>query len=142
MFSKNKPWEKTINKSLFDLTVGSYYHTEICKLVGLYISSILGKVYGIQNVGFYRDDCLAYLCNISGPASGKTRRDMKRTFWENSGLKIIITTNLKIVNFLDVTFNLCTGKHQPFSKPNDIPTYINLNSNHPLNIIKALSNNI
>ena len=142
MFSKNKPWEKTINKSLFDLTVGSYDHTEICKLVGLYISSILGKVYGIQNVGFYRDDGLAYLCNISGPASDKTRKDMKRTFWENSGLKIIITTNLKIVNFLDVTFNLCTGKHQRFSKPNAIPTYINLNSNHPLNIIKALSNNI
>ena len=67
---------------------------------------------------------------------------MIRTFWENSGLKITITTNLKTVNFLDVTFNLCTGKYQPYKKPNDTPTYINVNSNHPPNIIKALPNSI
>ena len=67
---------------------------------------------------------------------------MIRTFRENVGLKTTITTNLKTVNFLDVTFNLCTGKYQPYKKPNDTPTYINVNSNHPPNIIKALSNNI
>ena len=67
---------------------------------------------------------------------------MIRTFRENFGLKITITTNLKTVNFLDVTFNLCTGKYQPYKKPNDTPTYINVNSKHPPNIIKALPNNI
>ena len=103
-FSKNKPWEKKINKSLFDITMGIYDRAEICKLVDLYISYFLGKGYGIQNVGFYRDDGLACLCDISGPASNKTRKDMIWTFW----LKITITTNLKTVNFLDVTFNLCT----------------------------------
>ena len=50
---------------------------------------------------------------------------MIRTFRENSGLKITITTNLETVNFLDVTFNLCTGKHHPYNKTNDTPTYIN-----------------
>ena len=120
--------------------MGSYDGAEICELVGLYILSFLGKVYGIQNVGFYRDDGLACLCNISGPASDKTRKDMIRTFWENFGLKITITTNLKTVNFLDVTFNLCTGKYQPYKK--NTPNYINVNSNHPPNIIKALPNNI
>ena len=55
----------------------------------------------------------------------------------------MITTNLKTVNFLDVTFNLCTGKYQPHKKPNDTPTYINVNSNYPPNIIlKALPANI
>ena len=122
--------------------MGSYDRAEICNLFGLYISSFLGKVYGIQNVSFYRDDGLACLCKISGPASDKTRKDMIRTFWENSGLKITITTNLKTVNFLDVTFNLCTGKYQPLNKPNDTPTYININSNHLPNIIKALPNSI
>ena len=67
---------------------------------------------------------------------------MIRTFWENSGLKITITTNLKTVNFFDVTFNLCTGKYQPYNKPNDTLIYINVNSNHPPNIIKALPNSI
>ena len=46
LFSKNKPWEKTINKSLFDITMGSYDRAEICKLVGLYISSFLGFLPG------------------------------------------------------------------------------------------------
>ena len=67
---------------------------------------------------------------------------MIRTFPENFGLKITTTTNLKTVNFLDVTLNLCTGKYQTYKKPNDTPTYINVNSNHPPNIIKALPNSI
>ena len=133
-FPKNKLWEKIINESLFDITMRSYDGAEICELVGLNILSFLGKVYGIQNVGFYRDDGLACLHKISGPAPDKIR--------ENFGFKITITTNLKTVNFLDATFNLCTGKYQPYKKPNDTPTYINVNSNHPPNIIKALPNNI
>ena len=43
---------------------------------------------------------------------------------------------------MGATFNLCTRKYQPYKKPNDTPTYINVNSNHPPNIIKALPNNI
>ena len=35
---------------------------------------------------------------------------------------------------MDLTFDLCTG--------NDTPTYINVYSNHPPNIIKALPNRI
>ena len=130
------------NESLFDIIMGSYDGAEICELVGLYILYFLGKVYGIQNVGLYRDDGLSCLHKISGPASDKIRKDRIRTFRENFGLKITITTNLKTVNFLDVTFNLCTGKYQPYKKPNNTPTHINVNSNHPPNIIKALPNNI
>ena len=122
--------------------MGSYEGAEIYKLVGLYISSFLGKVCGIQNIGLYRDDGLACLHNISGPASDKIRKDMIRRFWEKSDLKISITTNLKTVNFLDVIFNFCTGKYQPYNKPNDTPSYINVNSNQPPNIIKALPNSI
>ena len=59
---------------------------EIYKLVGLYILSILGKVYGIQNVGLYRDDTSACLRKICGPASDKIRKDMIRIFRESFGL--------------------------------------------------------
>ena len=41
--------------------MGNYDGAEICELVGFYVLSILGKVYGIQNVGLYRDDGLACL---------------------------------------------------------------------------------
>ena len=114
LFSKNKPWEKTINEQLFDITMGSYDGVEICELVGLYMLSILGKVYGIQNVVLYRNNGLACFHKVSGPASDKIRKDMIQTFRENFGLKITITTNLKTVNFLGITFNLCTGKYQPY----------------------------
>ena len=61
---------------------------EICELVGSYILSFLGKVCGIQSVGFCRDDVLACLHKISVPASDKIRKDMIRTFRENFGLNI------------------------------------------------------
>ena len=43
------------------------------------------------------------------------------------GFEIEIRTNLKIVNFLDVTFNLTNGSYRPYKKPND-PYYM---STHP-----------
>ena len=73
LFFQNIPWEKTINESLFDITMGSYDGAEICELMV---------------------DGLACLHKISGPASDKIRKDMIRTFRENVGLKITITTNL------------------------------------------------
>ena len=41
----------------------------------------------------------------------------------------------------DCTFNLYTRKYQPYKNPNDTPTYISDNSNHPpKNILKRISN--
>ena len=64
LFSKDKPWEKRNNEPLFDIIMSSYDGAEICELLGLYILSILGKIYGVQNVGLYRDDGLACLDKI------------------------------------------------------------------------------
>ena len=54
------------------------------------------------------------------------------------GLQITAHSNLKIVNYLDVTLNLSTGKYQPYRKPGNYPLYINAKSNHPPSIIKYL----
>ena len=56
-------------------------------------------------------------------------------------------TNLKIVNFLDVvTLDLQTETFKPYSKPNDKPLHINVDSNYPPKIIsyipKMISNRI
>ena len=51
-------------------------------------------------------------------------------------------TNLKVVNFLDLTINLSTGKYESYNKPDNKPLYINVNSNHPPNIIKNLPESI
>ena len=60
------------------------------------------------------------------------------TLFKNEGLGITIDTNLTETDFLDVTFNLATGKFFPYRKPNNIPLYINVKSNHPPSIIKDL----
>ena len=61
------------------------------------------------------------------------------TLFKNEGLGITIDTNLIETDFLDVTFNLTTGKFFPYRKPNNIPLYINVKSNYPPSIIKDLN---
>ena len=45
---------------------------------------------------------------------------------------------ISLKHFLDVTFNLATGKFYSFRKPNNQRLYINAKSNHPLNILRDL----
>ena len=58
------------------------------------------------------------------------------------GLKIGIETNLKIVNVLDITFNLRNRTYRPYRKPNDNLLYIYTSSKHPPQIIKHLPDSI
>ena len=55
---------------------------------------------------------------------------------KDCGLSITIKCNLKLVDFLDVTFNLVNEIYKPYRKPNNKPLYINKHSNHPPNILK------
>ena len=56
LFNNGKPWVKNNNSNLFDVTMGSYDGAEICELVGLFILNHLGKSFGKENIGLYRDD--------------------------------------------------------------------------------------
>ena len=87
-------------------------------------------------MGLYRDDGRAVIKSTSGPILDKMRKSIIALFKE--GLSITIDTNLIETDFLDVTFNLATGKFFPFRKPNNLPLYINAKSKHPLTIIKDL----
>ena len=44
--------------------------------------------------------------------------------FKKAGFKIEIQTHLKIVNFLDVTFNLANGTYRPYKKANESLLYI------------------
>ena len=85
----------------------------------------------------YRYDGLAAIKSMSGPILDKMRKNIIALF-KGEGLTITIDTNLIETDFLDVTFNLATGKFFPFTKPNNIPLYMNVTSNHPSTIIKGL----
>ena len=45
---------------------------------------------------------------------------------------------MKVVNFLDVTLDLNSGKHKPYNKPTNIPYYVSAQSNHPKSILKNI----
>ena len=59
-----------------------------------------------------------------------------------NGLKITIEANKKIINFLDVTFNLTNGCNKPFMKLNNKLSYVNQQSNHPPALLKNIPLNI
>ena len=118
--------------------MGSYDGAEVCESVGLYILSLLGKVIDPKNVGLYRDDSLILLRNQIEQQTDQIRKKIIKIFKE-IGFKIDIATNLKEVDFLDVTFNLANNKKFPYKKPNDKLIYIHKNSNRPPpQIIKQL----
>ena len=126
---------------MFDVAMGSYDGAEICELVGLFILHRLNAAYSNGNIGLYRDDGLAVFKSTNARALDKTRKVFSKCFAE-LGLKITAQSNLKVVNYLDVTLDLSTGKYYPYRKPDNNPLYINVNSNHPPSIIKQLPKSI
>ena len=72
----------------------------------------LGKKYDKRNIGLYRDDGLTVFKKISRPQAKRTKKEF-RNFFKELGLKIEIKANLKVVDFLDVTFSLTTEMYCP-----------------------------
>ena len=89
--------------------MGRFDGTEVFELVGLYLLDKLSKLLGMDDAGLYRDDGLSAVKSTSGPVLDKMRKNII-TLFKNEGLGITIDTNLIETDFLDVTFNLATGK--------------------------------
>ena len=104
---------------------------------GLFLLNEIRVKFGTADIGLYRDDGLAIFPNLSGPKSERIKKDLVEIFKSN-GLNITIDTNLKVVDFLDVTLNLITNTYYPYRKPYNTPFYISKNSNHPPQVIKQL----
>ena len=136
LFNDQQTWIKR-DSGLFDVTMGAYDGAEVCELVGNYLLYELSKLYEKKDIGLYRDDGLAVFKNKSGPESEKIKKSIQAIFRENE-LKITIQCNLKIVDYLDVTFNLTDSSYRPFNKTNNEINYIHKQSNHPPSIIKQL----
>ena len=54
------------------------------------------------------------------------------------GLDIILQCNMKVVNYLDVSFNSNNGTYKPYTKPNNDIKYIHKNSNNPSSVIQQI----
>ena len=135
LFNNETPWQKKNSSTLFDVTMGSYDGAETCELVGCYLLSQLTKIPEID-IGLYRDDGLAVI-NQTPQKIEKIKKEICKIFAQNN-LRITIESNKKIVNFLDVTLDLTTGRFKPFSKPATTPLYVHSKSNHPPSIIRNI----
>ena len=83
-----------------------------------FIFSQLSNLLPQEDIGLYRDDGLILLRNTNGQLTERMRKNVIKLFKE-IGFKFEIETNLKVVIFLDVTFNLASSTYRPFRKPND-----------------------
>ena len=119
--------------------MGSYDGAEICKLVGIYIQSKLANLIDKKNLRLY--DGLIFLQKAKGREVDQITKKVIKIF-KDVGFKIEIQTNLKIVDFLDVTLNLSNGAYSLYKKPKDQLLYVRTSSNHPPEIINMLPKSI
>ena len=123
---KKKPWVKKCGNDDFDVPMGCYDGAEACELVGSYLLKKVSNIVDKKSIGLYGDDGLAILQNLSGPQIERKRKDIIKMF-KTASLNITIQAGLRIVNFLDVQFNLNNGTYQPCRKLDNTPVYINKN---------------
>ena len=67
------PWVKKEDGS-FDVIMGACDVADVCQLTGIYMLYLIGKKYDSKNLGLYRDDGLAEVKNVSGPASKEIKK--------------------------------------------------------------------
>ena len=91
---------------------------ELYEAVGNFPLYQLSKNYNKRDIGLYRGDRLAISKHVSSSKAEKIKNYIRKLFKDNH-LNITIQSNLKIVNYLDVTFNLSNATCQPFCKPNN-----------------------
>ena len=83
--------------------MGAYDGAEVCELTGIFLLNFLGRQYDTKNIFLYTEDRLSIFKNCSGPQMEKIKKRLQKVF-KNNGLDVIIECNMKILNYLDVTF--------------------------------------
>jgi len=101
---------KRNSNTLFNVTMGSYDGVETCELDSCYLLSQLNEIPGVE-ISLYRDDGLAVL-QQTPKETKRIKKEICKIF-KKCGLKITIEANKKMVNFLNVTLDLNTGKFKP-----------------------------
>ena len=117
--------------------MGGYDSSQIADLVGLYIWDILSRIVSPEQMSLSHNGGIIYIPNSNGPNSSHIQKKIIRAF-KFLVFKIEISSNNKIVNFLDMTQNLSNNRYKPFLRTDQYPFYINENSNHPKIIIKQV----
>ena len=79
--------------------------------------------------------------NIGGPEIERRKKRIIQIF-KAHGLSVVIESNLKSVQYLDVEFDLRTNSYRPFRKPGSELLYVNRKSNPPPSVLKQIPNGV
>ena len=120
-------------RNVIDVAVGEFDGAEVCEAVANFLLYQLSKNYNKKDIDLYRDNGLAIFKTLVAPKQKKLKK-LQKLFKDNH-LNITIQCNLKIVSYLDVTFNLTNATYQPFCRSNNEITYIHKESNHPPSVL-------
>ena len=101
----------------------------------------MSKLFKKNSIGLYRDDGLSIFRNCNSHQSKKVWKDLTKLF-KKYQLNLDIKCNLKIVDYLDISFDLNSGIFKPFNKPNNKPLYINASSNHPPSLLRQIPKSV
>ena len=132
---KGEIWTKKENPD-FDVPMGAYDGAEVCDIVGLFLLSELRDLKLNLDIGGYKDDFLGV--SRSSPRQVEIMKKKITQVFRSHGLEITSEANKKIVQFLDVQFNLQDGSFKPYLKEGDTPLYVNAGSNHPPLMLKNI----
>ena len=115
LFEGTTPWIKNSGDEDFDVPMGCSDGAEKCELVWTYIHTKLTNIMSKDDVGLYGDDGLGIFRSISRPEIERKKKAIVKVF-KKCGLSIVVDTNLKTVDFLDVTFDLDKNIYKNLSK--------------------------
>ena len=134
LFYENKPWKKKKNRKLLRRDNGQLRRSRNLWIGwNLYTYSPSKK----SNCGLYRDDGLVILHNVNGQQIDRTRKNIIKIF-KDVGFSIDIENDTKVVEFLDITFNLNNGIYKRYKKANNTLLYVNKCSTHRSQIINQI----
>ena len=108
---------------------------ECAELVGLRLLAEVNKINRL-NVGIYRDDGLAV--TSSTPRQNENMSKEIAKIFKKFDLNITSEANSKRVDFLDVIFDLEQETYEAYNKPQNVPQYVHIQSNHPPSVIRNI----
>jgi hypothetical protein len=119
--------------------MGSFDGADCCELVAAFILNKINNEIG-GNFGLYRDDGLGAIKDTARKIEIMKKKLCK--LFDESGLRITVEANQKVVIYLDVTLDLSREQYSPYTKPNSRILYINRRSNHPPAVMNNISASI
>ena len=119
LVSDDKIWIKKGESSeeKFAVTIGSFMGAEVAEICTTFLLSCIKDTLPTVNAGCYRDDGL--LVTKARPQQVEQQKKKLCDMFNRHGLSIEVSANKKVLDFLDVVFDLNRVQYSPYKKPGD-----------------------